>query len=428
MTAEVAVLNRIGIALAADSAVTIGRKAEKIYASADKLFQLHASAPVGIMIFGSASIVGVPWETVIKTFRKQIGSERYPALDDYVKSFNSFLNTPSNLFPEATQDRHAIDGLSANLFLDLRDQLKKAIGKAIEDEAEVTDDDVARVCKKVFEDRLALIKKQPELDGFGEVDRRSIRKKYSKQLRKLRAEVFGTLPMSRRVVGVLNEIVSQMLTCHYFGPMRGGIVISGFGEDEYMPRLVAFDIEEFACGRVRMVKTREMAISSDNSGAVVPFAQQEMVQAFMEGVDKSFMNHIISSTKEIFHGAMSAIVNTVKEVGPDVHEKLEKEVMPAQRKALKSLFDNWAQCTQGFWQPVVEIVSSLPKDELAAMAESLVNLTKFRRRVTRVRETVGGPIDVAVITKGDGFVWVNRKHYFPAELNPRAMAKYQNGG
>ena len=44
------------------------------------------------------------------------------------------------------------------------------------------------------------------------------------------------------------------------------------------------------------------------------------------------------------------------------------------------------------------------------------------------RETVGGPIDVAVITKGDGFVWVKRKHYFEAEYNPRVIARYQRGG
>ncbi len=74
--------------------------------------------------------------------------------------------------------------------------------------------------------------------------------------------------------------------------------------------------------------------------------------------------------------------------------------------------------------PIMSIVASLPKDELAAMAESLVNLTKFKRRVSRQQETVGGPIDVAVITKGDGFVWVKRKHYFPAELNPRFLSKY----
>jgi hypothetical protein len=72
-------------------------------------------------------------------------------------------------------------------------------------------------------------------------------------------------------------------------------------------------------------------------------------------------------------------------------------------------------------------VASLPKDELGAMAESLVNLTKFKRRISTERETVGGPIDVAVITKGDGFVWMKRKHYFDAGLNPRFIARISKG-
>ncbi len=58
------------------------------------------------------------------------------------------------------------------------------------------------------------------------------------------------------------------------------------------------------------------------------------------------------------------------------------------------------------------------------MAESLVNLTSFKRRVTMDPETVGGPIDVAVISKGDGFVWIKRKHYFTKELNPQFVANY----
>jgi len=63
----------------------------------------------------------------------------------------------------------------------------------------------------------------------------------------------------------------------------------------------------------------------------------------------------------------------------------------------------------------------LPKDELAAVAEALVNLTVFKRRVSMDVETVGGPVDVAVLSKGDGFVWIKRKHYFRPELNPQFL-------
>lgn len=71
MTAEIAVLNKTGVALAADSAVTIGTTgAQKVYNSANKLFTLSKYQPVGIMIYGGASFMGIPWENLIKCTEK----------------------------------------------------------------------------------------------------------------------------------------------------------------------------------------------------------------------------------------------------------------------------------------------------------------------------------------------------------------------
>jgi len=67
---------------------------------------------------------------------------------------------------------------------------------------------------------------------------------------------------------------------------------------------------------------------------------------------------------------------------------------------------------------VLASIAHLPKNELAHVASTLVNLSSFQKRVSMIEdETVGGPVDVAVITKGDGFIWVDRKHYFKPELN-----------
>ena len=75
---------------------------------------------------------------------------------------------------------------------------------------------------------------------------------------------------------------------------------------------------------------------------------------------------------------------------------------------------------------LVEVVEVLPKDELAAMAESLANLTSLKRKMSLGTETVGGPIDVAVISKGEGLIWIKRKHYFKKELNPQFFERYGN--
>ena len=70
-------------------------------------------------------------------------------------------------------------------------------------------------------------------------------------------------------------------------------------------------------------------------------------------------------------------------------------------------------------EPILRFIKSLPKDELANLSESLINITSLKVRVQDNLETVGGDVDVAIITKGDGFVWTKRKHYFEKSLNPQ---------
>ena len=76
--------------------------------------------------------------------------------------------------------------------------------------------------------------------------------------------------------------------------------------------------------------------------------------------------------------------------------------------------------------PMANFISALSKSELAAIAETFVQLTSFKVKVTSDLESVGGPIDVAVISKGDGFIWVKRKHYFDIKYNPHFVENYMN--
>jgi hypothetical protein len=52
----------------------------------------------------------------------------------------------------------------------------------------------------------------------------------------------------------------------------------------------------------------------------------------------------------------------------------------------------------------------MPCRELAATAQALVNIATFRARTWMdQKQTVGGAIDVALISKGTGFAWIKRK-------------------
>lgn len=78
MTAEVAILNKSAVALAADSAVTLSSSVPglgtrtKVYNTASKLFSLSTSEPIGIMVWQSSEFMGVPWESIIKVYRSII--------------------------------------------------------------------------------------------------------------------------------------------------------------------------------------------------------------------------------------------------------------------------------------------------------------------------------------------------------------------
>ncbi|MFP4527645.1 MAG: hypothetical protein ACLFQX_03775 [Candidatus Kapaibacterium sp.] len=60
MTAEIAILNKEAVAMAADSSTTVSHQlGYKIFTSANKIFALSKFASVGIMIFGNARFMEI---------------------------------------------------------------------------------------------------------------------------------------------------------------------------------------------------------------------------------------------------------------------------------------------------------------------------------------------------------------------------------
>lgn len=165
-------------------------------------------------------------------------------------------------------------------------------------------------------------------------------------------------------------------------------------------------------------------IGEEKIAIIIPFAQKEMVATFIEGIDPNYNDLINGYLEEIFDKYPKALVESI-----NLNEQDKEELLNTLNQQSKNTLERFFQDLQKYREkeyvdPILSAVAVLPKDELAEMAESLVNLTSFKRRVSMEAETVGGPIDVAIISKGDGFVWIKRKHYFNAELNHQFFANY----
>jgi hypothetical protein len=65
------------------------------------------------------------------------------------------------------------------------------------------------------------------------------------------------------------------------------------------------------------------------------------------------------------------------------------------------------------------VQSAMPIQDAIDLAEFLVETTIKLSRFAPGAPTVGGEIEIAAITKHEGFKWVRRKHYYSLEHNPR---------
>lgn len=63
--------------------------------------------------------------------------------------------------------------------------------------------------------------------------------------------------------------------------------------------------------------------------------------------------------------------------------------------------------------------SAMPIQDAINLTEFLVDLTKRYFSFLPGADIVGGPTDIATVTKHEGFKWIRRKHHYDAALNPR---------
>jgi len=436
MTSEIAILNKEAIALATDSAVTISmERGQKIFTSANKLFCLSKYYPVGIMIYGSATFMGIPWETIVKIYRNELKKTHFSSLKGYAVHFLQFLEKKKRLFPSSEQDEHVKRTVHA-YFNQIKQDILETVQKKIDSKdnpKEILDSrEIAKIVTDVINIHNTRWMKANRLISLPKKQESRIQKRYQKMIREAKNEIFEKLPITEKDSGVLDEIAISIFvkfSDEVIYSVQSGIVVAGFGENDVFPSLISFMIEGICCNTLKYREDKNFEITFKRSAAIVPFAQSEMVTRFMEGVDPEYEAAIETDLSEIFQKYPEILLDIVSKSNdkskPLRLSEIKKKIVKAGTTQLKLYLEKLKKFRkQRYVSPVVSIVAMLPKDELAIMAESLVSLTSFKRKVSTQTETVGGPVDVAVISKGDGFIWIRRKHYFKEEYNPQFKANY----
>jgi len=433
MTAIIAILNKSAVAVSADSAVTIGTEdSHKVYNYANKVFNLSIGNPVGIMIYNSAEFCGIPWETIIKMYRKHSGNAPFSKIINYRDDFLNFLRLCTTKYFDGTEEDTSITSITRSIIDELGRQFSNELKRkySVFDENQLFQEVnklnsqertelFSQVMTKVIDETLRSQQAADYRPEFGEQDIGEVRAKYGNMIRSSITEflTFFELQSESALVEEFIEIVLQAVVKNPLLEATTGLVFTGFGEGEIFPSLHGITVGCVINGKIRYSVREDHSISQKGPGAIFPFAQTDIMETFIEGIDPQLKVSLPAYMKIALDEVQKYILSSI-DGSTEAEKNLIATLDVKMKEALNSLTSSLEKARRELHiYPMINAISTLSKEDLAAMAESLINATYLHRRASFAEESVGGPVDVAVITKGDGFVWIKRKHYFDAALN-----------
>jgi hypothetical protein len=243
MTAEVAVMNKLAVALAADSAVTFGGpNQQKIYNAANKLFSLSKREPVGVMIYGSAEVMGIPWEAILKIFREELGDTAFGTLSEYFDHFVAFLGDSDRFFDAPAQERF-VQRNAGSYFVQLRKTVFKRVEETIEAQGAASESEVASVVDSVISEHARALDMRPFATGIDGDHLQYLIATYDEPINEAIKLVFQQLPLTPQQTAQLVYVGASLFARNILPASRSGIVIAGFGQLDHFPRLRAIELD-----------------------------------------------------------------------------------------------------------------------------------------------------------------------------------------
>jgi len=396
MTSEVLIMTPSAVAMAADSVVTVN--GNKTYEGVNKLFMLSNNPPMGIMTYNNANFLTFPMETIIKDFRDKIFKKEFDTIHDFKKVFGEYLNDVC----------HGKDAITSYSIVDKFNSFIKQLNQDL--------DEIPNFIKHIMEETTNIDNEKYEKLLF---ENKEFERIYDSKIQEVSENIICDDDVD--LVVLFKKLFIKRFVLDGFI----GIVIAGFNRENLFPSYMHFKIIVLDGVKFIFDDCEEDCVGGETAVILKPFAQINAITNFLNGIDMS-TNYLIAS---YFNKVIDEYSNNMEELikaNRKINGKDELDIL----SDLESLRQNNERIVLDFVgfidnlkgkysEPILQSIMSLPKDELANLSESLINITSLKVKVQDNLETVGGDVDVAIITKGDGFVWTKRKHYFEESLNPQ---------
>ncbi len=409
MTSEIVVMNQRAIALAADSAVTL-LDSGKIIVRNDqkKLFNLAEGLPVGVMFFGVADLMGHPWDVLIGDYRARATPTAMRQLGDYADSLFAHLESLEGFFPPSRhKDEYKRLLASVHRFIFRYAYYLQETGVEGPDEAILE-----RAIEHVWKRYQAYPDGRPRPDlacfppGFAAV----VERDYNDAICDITGYSFSAFSLALEARKRLRDIALWCVVKDLFLEDITGLVFGGYSDEPY-PGTVTYTVSAVIDGHIKRARSEQTAIDGDMHAAISLYADSEASYAFLRGVDVDLEARIYG----VFQAAAGELVDNVigrfGDIDPAQRESIRRE---AQAELVPQAVETSYEAINAYQQktctdPVLAVIEISTRNDLAETAHDLVDLNILKKRITAQNPTVGGAIDVAVISRDTGFTWWKRQ-------------------
>lgn len=414
MTSEIAVMNQRAVALAADSAVTLIDGGTVVVRNDQrKLYNLVGGHPVGVMFFGVADMMGHPWEHLIEHYQKKVKPGQLPHIRSYASGFVGMLDNLDEFFPRNRQ-QDEYKRLLASVFryiFHLAQFLRESGGqeRAHISDAAILEEAIERVWRdyQFREDGSPRGNLACFPQGFAE----TVRKNYSADMDEVIAYGFQPFGLGKVALGHLKEIAVNCVVKDLFLEDVTGLVFAGFGTEERYPVVTTWFVSAIVGGIVKRAEASFDQIDGDTRSKIRVFADSEVTNAFIRGIDFNLERRVYGALNMLMHALVDQVVAAFPSADPAVKEDIRRQFqtayIPQYFDVFRGIIGDYQQHT--YINPVLRVLEIASRTELAETARELVSLNVFKKRIMAQKQTVGGAIDVAIISREGGFQWHSRQ-------------------
>ena len=427
MTCQVVLLNAWGIGLASDSAVTSGNRVSN---GSEKIFAVPEPHKLAILTSSRAKVMGFPWESILSAWSESL-TKPLASIEEYWLSLEKWLCNSITSTTSVTDAEFGYleDVIYWKLFNDLYDNVWHPIiyphfssnlkpeDLAFIDEGEIwTEEFKAKqtkvLTKEIIKESIDIIQQlesrrvtthDPATGINAGQSRVWLERYFDTYPSRFNKTFFEELLSNFPSIPGLEEKLTSLAVSYLTNPNWASTMLClvGFGAEDLLPSALEVEILGFV-GGVRLGGAFSSMTSVSSSGHLF-YGQKDALNSLVLGQDSILMdatakqNEAISKFRSQLQENDDEAVTQLREVFESTlaQANIENEVISVGREQRLLPFQKAVQMS--------------PVRDLAEFASTLVGVQSARAAFSQDNPTVGGPIDVATITRHEGFQWLRKK-------------------